>query len=388
MMKYNFDEPVNRRGTDSVKWDLDKEGVLPMWVADMDFKTAPAVTAALVKRAEHGVFGYTHPSASYYTALSGWFKRRHNWSILQGWVLYTTGVVPALSAVIKAFCRPGEKVLVQTPVYNCFFSSIKNNGCETVSSPLVYDSGSYRMDFTDFEQKAADPAVKLFLLCNPHNPAGRVWTEAELRRIGEICLKRDILVVADEIHCELTAPGIAYTPFASLSPDFLNRSVTCISPSKAFNLAGLQTANIVAADKDLRAQIDRALNINEVCSIGPFGAEALIAAYNEGGEWLDELNVYLHENFSFLCEFCARNLPQLRVTPLEGTYLAWVNCKALGRTSEELAKELLQKGRVRVNAGSLYGAEGEGFIRLNLACPRAQLAEALNRMKTVFDALL
>lgn len=219
-MKYNFDEPVNRRGTDSVKWDLDKEGVLPMWVADMDFKTAPAVTAALVKRAEHGVFGYTHPSASYYTALSGWFKRRHNWSILQGWVLYTTGVVPALSAVIKAFCRPGEKVLVQTPVYNCFFSSIKNNGCETVSSPLVYDSGSYRMDFTDFEQKAADPAVKLFLLCNPHNPAGRVWTEAELRRIGEICLKRDILVVADEIHCELTAPGIAYTPFASLSPDF------------------------------------------------------------------------------------------------------------------------------------------------------------------------
>ena len=303
-------------------------------------------------------------------------------------MLYTTGVVPALSAVIKAFCRPGEKVLVQTPVYNCFFSSIKNNGCETVSSPLVYDSGSYRMDFTDFEQKAADPAVKLFLLCNPHNPAGRVWTEAELRRIGEICLKRDILVVADEIHCELTAPGIAYTPFASLSPDFLNRSVTCISPSKAFNLAGLQTANIVAADKDLRAQIDRALNINEVCSIGPFGAEALIAAYNEGGEWLDELNVYLHENFSFLCEFCARNLPQLRVTPLEGTYLAWVNCKALGRTSEELAKELLQKGRVRVNAGSLYGAEGEGFIRLNLACPRAQLAEALNRMKTVFDALL
>ena len=194
--------------------------------------------------------------------------------------------------------------------------------------------------------------------------------------------------MADEIHCELTAPGIAYTPFASLSPDFLNRSVTCISPSKAFNLAGLQTANIVAADKDLRAQIDRALNINEVCSIGPFGAEALIAAYNEGGEWLDELNVYLHENFSFLCEFCARNLPQLRVTPLEGTYLAWVNCKALGRTSEELAKELLQKGRVRVNAGSLYGAEGEGFIRLNLACPRAQLAEALNRMKTVFDALL
>lgn len=381
-MKYDFDEPVPRRGTNSYKWDTVKdEDVLPMWVADMDFRTAPAIVGALQKRVEHGIFGYTKVPPAYYEAVVNWFRRRHAWLIEKEWIVYTTGVVPAISAIVKALTVPGDRVLVQTPVYNCFFSSIRNNGCEAVANPLIYANGTYRIDYDDLERKAADPKVKLLLLCNPHNPVGRVWTRQELRRIGEICIRNRVLVVADEIHCELVFSGHVYIPFASISEDFREHSVTCISPSKAFNLAGLQIANIVAADTDVRMKIDKAININEVCDVNPFGVEALIAAYNRGEDWLEELKHYLSVNYNYLRAYFDEYLPEFPVVMLEGTYLVWVDCKGVGLSSREITDILLEKEKVRVNPGSLYGEAGEGFIRLNIACPREKLIEGLNRLK-------
>lgn len=380
-MKYDFDEIIPRRGTNSYKWDSAQEDVLPMWVADMDFRTAPAVVEALRKRVEHGIFGYTKVPSAYYEAVTGWFAHRHGWQIGKDWIIYTSGVVPALSAVIKALTVPGDRVLVQTPVYNCFFSSIRNNGCEMVASPLTYLNETYRIDYDDLERKAADPKVKLFLLCNPHNPAGRVWTRRELTRIGEICLRHGVLVIADEIHCELVYQGHTYTPFASISEEFLMHSVTCISPSKAFNLAGLQIANIICADEGMRIKIDKAININEVCDVNPFGVEALIAAYNEGAEWLEALKHYLSGNYNYLKAFFMEYLPKLPVVMLEGTYLVWVDCTALKRSSKEIADDLLKKEKLWVNDGGIYGEDGEGFIRINIACPRERLIEGLNKLR-------
>lgn len=381
-MKYDFDEIEIRRDTNSYKWDsTDNEAILPMWVADMDFRTAPAVVDALMKRVEHGIFGYVKVPAAYYDSIRNWFHRRHGWTVEKDWILFTTGVVPALSAVIKALTHPGDKVLVQTPVYNCFFSSIRNDGCEMVANPLVYQDGTYSIDFDDLEKKASDPQVKLLLLCNPHNPAGRVWTREELTRIGEICLRNEVFVVADEIHCELVYPGHTYIPFASLSEEFLYNSVTCTSPSKAFNLAGLQVANIFAANPDIRKKIDKALNVNEVCEINPFAVEALMAAYNEGEEWLEELKAYLLDNYNYLKAYFKENLPQFPVLPLEGTYLVWIDCTTLKQSSKEIATLLLEKEHLWVNEGTMYGEAGEGFIRINIACPRALLIDGLGRLK-------
>lgn len=381
-MKYDFDEIEIRRDTNSYKWDsTDNEAILPMWVADMDFRTAPAVVDALMKRVEHGIFGYVKVPAAYYDAIRNWFRRRHGWSVEKDWILFTTGVVPALSAIIKALTHPGDKVLVQTPVYNCFFSSIRNDQCEMVTNPLIYRDGTYSIDFDDLEKKASDPQVKLLLLCNPHNPAGRVWTKEELTRIGEICLRHDVLVVADEIHCELVYPEHTYIPFASLSEEFLYNSVTCTSPSKAFNLAGLQVANIFAADPEIRKKIDKALNVNEVCEINPFAVEALIAAYNEGEEWLDQLKAYLLDNYNYLKAYLKENLPQLSVLPLEGTYLVWVDCSVLKQSSKEIVSMLLEKEKLWVNEGTMYGEAGEGFIRINIACPRPLLIDGMGRLK-------
>ncbi|MCE8622531.1 pyridoxal phosphate-dependent aminotransferase [Bacteroides fragilis] len=381
-MKYDFDEIISRRNSNSYKWDaVMEEGVLPMWVADMDFRTAPAVVEVLRKRMDHGIFGYTKVPPIYYDAIINWFTRRHGWQIDRDWIIYTSGVVPALSAIIKALTVPGDRVLVQTPVYNCFFSSIRNNGCEIVANPLVYTNGTYRIDFDDLARKATDPKVKLLLLCNPHNPVGRVWTRAELMCIGEICLRNDVLVVADEIHCELVYSGHTYIPFASISDDFRNRSVTCTSPSKAFNLAGLQIANIFAADESVRVKIDKAINLNEVCDVNPFGVEALVAAYNDGEEWLEELKCYLSDNYLYMRTFFNKYLPQFPVVKLEGTYLVWVDCSVLNRSSKEIAEILLKAEKLWINEGSMYGEAGEGFIRINIACPRQILIDGLNRLK-------
>lgn len=378
-MKYDFDKTIDRRATNSYKWDSAPEGVLPMWVADMDFRTAPAIIDALQKRVAHGIFGYTRVPDAYYDAVTTWFSRRHGWDIDREWIIYTSGVVPAVSAVIKALTVPGDKVIVQTPVYNCFFSSIRNNGCEIVSNPLRRTADTYKMDFDALERCAADPRTKVMLLCNPHNPAGRVWTPDELTRLGNICLRNGVTVVADEIHCELVYQGFKYTPFASLSDAFLHRSVTCVSPSKAFNIAGLQIANIVAFDNDLRSRIDKAININEVCDVNPFGVAATIAAYNEGEEWLNQLVDYLHGNYEAMAEFCRRELAEFPITRLEGTYLVWMDCSSLGMSSDALEHALLDDARLWLNAGTMYGAEGEGYMRWNIACPRSVMLDGLNR---------
>lgn len=378
-MKYDFDKTIDRRATNSYKWDSATEGVLPMWVADMDFRTAPAIIDALQKRVAHGIFGYTRVPDAYYDAVTSWFSRRHGWDIDREWIIYTSGVVPAVSAVIKALTVPGDKVIVQTPVYNCFFSSIRNNGCEIVSNPLRRTADTYEMDFAALERCAADPRAKVMLLCNPHNPAGRVWTPDELTRLGNICLRNGVTVVSDEIHCELVYQGVKYTPFASLSDAFLHRSVTCVSPSKAFNIAGLQIANIVAFDNDMRSRIDKAININEVCDVNPFGVAATIAAYNEGEEWLNQLVDYLHGNYEAMAEFCRRELPEFPITRLEGTYLVWMDCSSLGMPSDALEHALLDDARLWLNAGTMYGAEGEGYMRWNIACPRSVMLDGLNR---------
>ena len=385
MENYNFDEIVNRRGTNCVKWDVENEdGIIPMWVADMDFPAAPAIRKAVEARAKHGVYGYTIVPDSYYRAITSWFKRRHGWTIDKEWIIYTTGVIPAMSAAIKALTMPGEQVLIQTPVYNCFFSSIKNQGCQILENPLKRNGNSYVVDWDDFERKCADEKTTVFLLCNPHNPSGRVWTKAELARMNEICLRHRVAVVSDEIHCELVMPGNKFTPFAAVNEDCKTNGVTLNSPTKNFNIAGLQIANIVCANPVWRRRIDRAINIFEVCDVNPFGPVALEAAYNDSENWMDELNEYLFANYQLLCDTFAKELPQYEVMRLEGTYLVWVDVRPSGLTSDEVTEKLLKEGRVQVNSGTMYGqTTGEGYVRINIACPRATLIEGLKRMVDV-----
>lgn len=373
-----FDRGVERRGSGSYKWDS-VPGLLPLWVADMDFATAPAIIDALHRRIDMGAFGYTLVGEDYYRAVKDWFGRRHGWVIERDSIMYTSGVVPALSAIIKALTAPGDKVIVQTPVYNCFFSSIRNNGCEILANPLRYTGDSYEMDFDDLAAKVADPAAKVLLLCNPGNPVGRVWTRDELTTLARLCHDNGVVVVSDEIHCELVYPGYRYTPYGTLPREFVEQSVTCVSPSKAFNTAGLQIASIITPNADFRRRIDRAININEVCDVNPFGVVGTIAAYNEGEEWLEQLIAYLKGNYDMMADFCRSRLPQLPICRLEGTYLVWMNVAALGMGGEELEKRLIDEQSLWLNAGEMYG--DDHFIRWNIACPRTRLAEALGRFE-------
>ena len=382
-MRYDFDELIERRGTGCVKWDENPTGdIIPLWVADMDFKAAPAILDAVRKRAEHGVFGYTHVGEDYYDAVISWFERRHQWRIRREEIMYTTGVVPAMSVAIKALTMPGEKVVMLSPDYNCFFSSIRNNGCEVSECVLrLADNNRFEVAWDDFEAKCADEKATLFLLCNPHNPTGRVWSKDELERMNDICLRHGVKVVSDEIHCELMMPGHTFQPFAAVSERCRENCVVLNSPSKSFNIAGLQVANIICVRPDWRRRIDRAININEVCDVNPFGPVALIAAYNESEDWLDELNEYLWGNYRALCDFVEKHLPRWKVCPLEGTYLVWVDIKAMGMSAQQYADRLLQQANVWVNPGTMYGLQsGEGYIRLNIACPRSRLMQALERI--------
>lgn len=378
-MNYNFDEIVNRRGTCSYKWDSAPDGVLPMWVADMDFRTAPAIIHAIEERVANGIFGYTRVPEEYYEAVTSWFSRRHGWNIDRRMMIYTSGVVPAISAIIKALTHEGDKVLVQTPVYNCFFSSIRNNGCVIEENPLFRSGDTYKMDYEDLEKKVSDESVKLMLLCNPHNPVGRVWSRDELKKVAEICGRHGVMVISDEIHCELVYPEYKYTPYALVSEEAGQKCVVCVSPSKAFNIAGLQIANIIAPDEETRARIDKAININEVCDVNPFGVVATIAAYNEGEDWLRQLIEYLKGNYLYMSEYCKEFLPEFPLTRLEATYLVWMDCGRLGIPSEKLEEELIENGRLWLNAGTMYGLEGEWFMRWNIACPRSVLSEGLVR---------
>lgn len=384
-MNYNFDIVHKRRHSGSYKWDSIPENTLPLWVADMDFEVAPAIKQALQKRVEHGIFGYTQIDDSYYEAIKSWFHRRHNWNIQAEWILYTSGVVPAISCSIKAMTLPGEKVLVQTPVYNCFFSSIHNQGCEIVENELVRNGDTYKIDWDDFERKCADEKTTVFLLCNPHNPAGRVWSQAELAKMGEICKNNNVKVISDEIHCELVMPEYKFTPFAAVNETNLHNSITLNSPSKSFNTAGLQIANIICHDAETRRRINRVINIHEVCDVNPFGPIALKAAYNESEDWLNALIQYIWGNYQYLKECLAQELPTVEVIKLEGTYLAWLDIKKLGIGSDEATEKLLKHGHVFVSSGTQYGKKaGEGYLRINLACPRKVLEEALLRITQTF----
>lgn len=382
-MTYDFDKIISRRGTNCVKWDeFTDPDIIPLWVADMDFETAPSVQQALMKRMQHGCFGYTLVPESYYNATIQWFQHRHGWSIERPSFIYTSGVVPAISAIIKAVTSPGDKVLVQTPVYNCFFSSIRNNGCTLAENPLKMEGNRYEVDWQDFEAKCADPSVKVFLLCNPHNPAGRVWTRQELVQMGNICLKHGVFVISDEIHCEFVMPRHTYTPFASISEDFAMNCAVCLSPSKAFNIAGLQIANIIVKNEEVRKRVDKAININEVCDVNPFGVIALQAAYTTEGEaWLTELNDYIYGNYQMARQMLEEALPHCPINILEGTYLMWMNIHATGKTSQQVVDHLLHQGKVYVNPGNMYGEKtGEGYIRINLATHRELLREGIRRI--------
>lgn len=384
-MTYDFDTVINRRGTNSYKWDIfHEDDVIPLWVADMDFAVAPAISAAIRRRAEHPVWGYTRVPDSYYDAIISWFHRRHQWDISRDWIVYTSGVVPATSASIRALTLPGENVLLQTPAYNCFFSSIRNQGCQIVENELVRKGDTYVIDFDDFERKCADDKTTVFLLCNPHNPAGRLWTKEELLRMYDICARHGVRIISDEIHCELVMPGQHFTPMAMVSPDAQDNVVVLNSPSKNFNIAGLQIANIICKDAELRRRIDRVINIFEVCDVNPLGVIALQAAYNDSEDWLDALNEYLWGNYRYLKSRLEKELPAVDVLRLEGTYLAWVDIRKLGLTSDEATDRLLKQGRVFVSSGTMYGRKaGEGYLRVNLACPRATLEEGVSRMVKV-----
>lgn len=383
-MEYDFSRPTERRGTDSYKWDSAPEAdIIPLWVADMDFETFPGITEALQRRVAHGIFGYTRVPEAYYEAVCNWFGKHHGWHINREDIIYTSGVVPAVSAVIKALTLPGDQVIVQGPVYNCFFSSIRNNGCETVSNSLIYNKEElrYEIDFDDLERKLAHERARLMLICNPHNPGGRVWTRDELIRVAELCHKYGVRVVSDEIHCELTLYDNEYVPFGSLPDELSHGSITCCSPSKAFNTAGLQIANIVCRDAEVRNRIDRAININEVCDVNPFGVIALQAAYSdEGYEWLTQLRAYISSNYDLLRERFARELPKCKVMRMEGTYLAWIDCSELHISSDEIEEMLMHENKVWVNAGSMYGTEGAAFIRINMACTSELLNEGITRI--------
>lgn len=385
-MIYNFDEIIPRRNTDSVKWDLAQTDVLPMWVADMDFRSPPAVAEALEKRARQGVFGYPMTPAAFYDAIQGWWQRRHGLTLEKNWLVPVPSILTALSTVIQTFAKRGDRVLLQSPGYNHFFTAIEQSGCEVVTNDLLYDNGRYTIDFDDLEQKASDPAVKVFLLCSPHNPVGRVWTREELTQIGDICIRHNVLIVADEIHSDLVFDGHRHVPFASLGQAYQAQSVTCSSTSKTFNMAGLLVAYLVCVDPDLKKQIEDTLHAQGQLFMSPFATDALIAAYNEGEEWMEELKVYIFENYRYLSSFFTTYLPGLKVIPLEATYLVWVDVSALKRPSKEITDGLLKEQRLWVNPGTLYGTSGEGFIRINIACPKALLVEALEKLKRFVDS--
>lgn len=403
-MKYDFDQEISRQGTCASKWTrvnwgrqdskseltnacFEEDRLLPLWVADMDLPCPQPVVDALIARAKHPIYGYTSPTDAYSDAVVGWLQRRHGWTIQPDWLVTTPGVVPALYMLVKTLVAPGEKIIVQPPVYGPFYRAGENNDAEVLRNVLRYDGARYEMDFEDLEEKAGHPAAKMLILCSPHNPVGRVWTREELVRLGEICFANDVLVVADEIHCDLVYGGHTFVPFASISPEFAHRSVACMAPSKTFNLAGLQTSNIIIANEDLRAAFQKTLSRVGLHGANTFGQVALQAAFTQGDDWLDQALAYIEGNARFLQAYVSEEIPWISVVPPEGTYLAWLDCRRLGLDKWELKELILNKARVHLNDGFSFGPEGEGFLRMNLACPRSIVAEALSRMREAIASL-
>lgn len=377
---YDFDKITERRGVGSLKWDV-PEGELPMWVADMDFETAPEVTEALKARAAHAIFGYSVVTDDWYDAYIRWWKRRHNLVMEKEWLIFCTGVVPAISSAVRKLTTVGENVLVQTPVYNIFFNSIRNNGRNILESPLVYDGRQYSIDFADLEDKLSDPQTTLMLLCNPHNPVGKIWDRETLARIGELCAKHHVLVLSDEIHCDLTDPGYEYVPFASVSEACRNNSITCVAPTKTFNLAGLQTAAVVVPDPVIRHKLNRGLNTDEVAEPNAFAVGAAVAAFEKGEDWLEELRKYLYENKQCVRRFVEEHLPMIKVVPSDATYLLWLDCSEITEDAGKLCSFIRQDSGLYLTEGEEYGSCGRQFLRMNTACPRIRLMDGLNRLK-------
>lgn len=379
-MGYDFDKLTDRRGWGSLKWDV-PENELPMWVADMDFETAPEVAEAIATRAAHGIFGYSVVTDDWYQAYQSWWGRRHGLQVEKDWLIFCTGVVPAISSTVRKLTTVGEKVLIQTPVYNIFFNSIRNNGRVILESPLVYDGREYAVDWTDLEEKLADPQTSLMLLCNPHNPVGKIWDRETLARIGELCRKHHVLVLSDEIHCDLTDPGCEYVPFASVSEVCRDNSITCVAPTKAFNLAGLQTAAVMVPDPVIRHKLNRGLNTDEVAEPNAFAIGAAVAAFDKGEPWLEELRHYLCENKQLVREYVEREIPGLKVVPSQATYLLWLDCGDITEDATRLAEFIRRDSGLYLTEGEEYGECGRKFMRLNTACPRQRLKEGLERLK-------
>ena len=377
-MKFDFDAPTARRGTGSLKWDVG-ENELPMWVADMDFCTAPAVTEAIVRRAKEGIFGYTVVPDEWYAAISRWWETRHGFHIPHEWLTFCTGVVPAISSIVKRVTNVGDRVVLQTPVYDIFFHSVENAGRVVSESPLIYENGTYRADFEDLERKLADPLATMMILCNPHNPVGKIWTREELATVGALCKKHGVTLLSDEIHCDLTDPGAEYVPFASVSAECREVGVTCLSASKAFNLAGLQSAAVAVPEEHLRAKVVRGLNSDEVAEPNCFAALATVAAFREGGDWLDALRAYLAANKRAAVAAITDLAPGVRVVPQNATYLLWLDCGELTKNTDGLRDFLRKETGLYLSAGSPYRGNGAQFLRMNVACQRDVLAKGLDK---------
>ncbi len=379
-MTYDFDTPTERRNTNSLKWDV-AQGELPMWVADMDFQTAPEIREAIMKRAEHGIFGYSVIPDAWYEAYIQWWKMRHGYTMERDRLIFCTGVVPAISSIVRKLTTPAEKVLIQTPVYNIFFNSILNNGRQVLESPLRYDGKEYRIDFADLEEKLSDPQTALMILCNPHNPTGKIWDRQTLEKIGALCSRHHVTVVSDEIHCDLTDPEESYVPFASASETCRQISITCMAPTKAFNLAGLQTAAVSVPDEVLRHKVWRALNTDEAAEPNAFAVEAAVAAFTRGADWLDALRDYLYENKKLAEAYIEKEIPDVRAVASQATYLLWLDCSGLIGCGREAAGFLRRETGLYLSEGSQYGGNGADFLRMNIACPRAVLKDGLERLK-------
>lgn len=397
-MKHSFDEEFDREGTGSVKWGFIQGGddllhwertdrffgpdrILPLWVADMDFRCPEAVMEALTARAEHGIYGYTNPTDEFYLSVANWMEKRHGWKIDRSWICLTPGVVPALNMLVRTFAAKGDKVLIQPPVYYPFYGAVENNAAQLVINPLLLEDGRYHMDMADLELKCRDPRVKTVILCSPHNPVGRVWSRDELAEFGQICIDNDILIVSDEIHGDLIYPGHVFTPIASVSDTIAQNSVICTAPSKTFNLAGLQTSCIIIPNWDLRMRFQRTLQSNGLFGINPFGMVALQAAYDQGDEWLEHVLEYIWGNLKFLEQYVAEHIQQVDVIRPEGTYLVWLDCRRLHLNKMELKRLILETAKVYLDDGFLFGPQGDGFQRINIACPRKVLSEALDRIR-------
>lgn len=388
---YSFEKRVDRSNSNCIKWDTVKElygceEVIPMWIADMDFEIEPSIVKAIQERLEHSVLGYTFTPNSYYDAVISWFKKRFDWNVEKEWIKFSPGVVPGVNSIIAAYTKPGDEVILQTPVYHPFYKLVKNNGCQVIENPLIYDGEKYEMDFENLESIITD-RTRMIILCSPHNPVGRVWTKDELKKLGDICIKHNVLIVSDEIHADIIYKPYKHTVFSSISHEFAENSIICTAPNKTFNIAGLQTANIIIKNEKLRKEFDIQLDKHCVHEPNVFGAIAQEAAYSNGEEWYNGLMEYLTENLKFTIDFFEKRIPKIKLVKPEGTYLLWLDCTNLNMNASDLKDFFVKKCKVGFNDGSMFGIKGEMFQRMNIATSREIIKDALERIEREVNKL-